>query len=412
MAEAVKEFKAIYTDIIANNNKFWYGYCLADGSGYSEWGRVGLTATRTNFPSHHIVEKKYNEKLRKGYEPLKVIKTGEVKTTQVSNLKEVAKKQIKLSDPLLVKLVDELVSINIHNITSNTTIKYDVDSGLFSTPLGLVEKEGIDEARNLLLEINDLVKKEDYKTVKAQKAFNKYLKIIPQDLGMKLDIRNLFPDSDAIKKQSDILDSLEVSLKSTLSPKAEKTQITEEQIFNVEIGYLPPTDPEYLRICKYYNGTNRAVHGYTQIKVNNIFKVALQSNLDKYKPLSNVVEVFHGTSGANCLSILKSGLRAIPPSTAAVCGAMFGPGVYGATDSSKSLQYTAGRFGGKNTGKCYMFLCDFAMGKHYEPHTYGSVHRPAGYDSIWAKAKNTGLRFDELIVPDNQVKIKYLIELK
>lgn len=407
----VKEYNLIFTDVVKNNNKFWYGVCLDDGTGYSEWGRVGAAPTKTNYPSHKVVEKKYNEKLKKGYEPLKTIKTGETKVAQVSNLKEVAKKQIKINNnPVLSDLVDRLVSFNIHNITSNTTIKYDANGGVFSTPLGLVVQEGIDDARKLLVNIHILIKKNEYETDDMRESVNKYLKLIPQNIGMrKINIKTLFPSIDSVQKQNDILVSLEVSLKSVTEP-TNKT-VKEEKIFDTELDYLNMNDPEAIRLIKYYNDTNRSVHGYNNIKVQNVYKVKIQSNVDKFKEVNPVVEVFHGTSGANCLSILKSGLRAIPPSTAAIAGAMFGPGVYGATDSSKSLQYTAGRFGGKNTGLCYMFICDFSMGKYYEIKTYGG-RKPAGYDSIWAKATQTGLRFDELIVPDDHVKIKYLLELK
>lgn len=406
----VKEYNLIFTDVNNNNNKFWYGVCLQDGSGYSEWGRVGGPVQRTNYPTHKVVEKKYTEKLKKGYEALKTIKTDTAKVTQVSNLKEVAKKQIKFTNPVLKDLIDRLVSFNIHNITSNTSIKYDVKGGVFSTPLGLVVQEGIDEARDLLVDIHKLIKKSDYSSDNIQESVNKYLRLIPQDVGFrKLNIKTIFPNLDAIQKQNDILDSLEVSLKSAIKPSNKK--VAEKKIFDVELDYLDLKEPEAIRLIKYYNDTNRVAHGYQNIKIKNIYKVKIQSNIDKFVDKKPLVEVFHGTSGANCLSILKSGLRAVPPSTAAIAGAMFGPGVYGATDSSKSLQYTAGRFGGKFSGLCYMFICDFSMGKYYEIKAYGG-RKPKGYDSIWAKAKNTGLRFDELIVPDNHVKIKYLLELK
>lgn len=406
----VKEYNLIFTDVVKNNNKYWYGICLDDGTGYSLWGRVGGSESRTNYPSHRVVEQKYNGKIKKGYEPLKIIKTGETKVTQVSNVKEVAKKQIKINNnPILSDLVDRLVSFNIHNITSNTTIKYDAAGGVFSTPLGLVVQEGIDDARKLLVDIHKFVKKDDYEDAKLKTSINKYLKLIPQNIGFKkINIKTLFPSVDSIQKQNDILDSLEVSLKSiTQTPDDKKT--IEEKIFDTELDYLDLKDPEAIRLIKYYDSTNQVTHGYTHVKVKNIFKIKIQSNIDKFKESKPLVEVFHGTSGANCLSILKSGLRAVPPSTAAIAGAMFGPGVYGATDSSKSLQYTTGRLN-KGTSMYYMFICDFSMGKYYDIKSYGGK-KPAGYDSIWAKAKNTGLRFDELIVPDNHVKIKYLLEL-
>lgn len=405
-----KTISLIFVEINKNSNKVWEGELYDDNTVITRWGRVGQPLQSKTFPGvgDKFLLRKEQEKLKKGYEALKIIKNETVQNDKIANIKEVAKKQIKFSNPILGDLIERLVSFNIHNITSNTSIKYDTKSGNFTTPLGLIKQEGIDEARILLTEINDFLKKNT--TAKLNTAVNKYLKLIPQDIGFrKLDVKLIFPNDNAIKKQSDILDSLEVSLNKAIVPTKKKA--IEEKIFDVELDYLDKTDSEYLRLSKYYTASNQATHGYTNVKIQNIYKIKIQSNIDKYKVSNPVVEVFHGTSGANCLSILKSGLRAVPPSTAAIAGAMFGPGIYGATDSSKSLQYTAGRFGGKNTGLCYMFICDFSMGKYYEIKAYGG-RKPAGYDTIWAKAKNTGLRFDELIVPDNHVKIKYLLELK
>jgi poly [ADP-ribose] polymerase len=128
--------------------------------------------------------------------------------------------------------------------------------------------------------------------------------------------------------------------------------------------------------------------------------------------LGNVTEVYHGTSQANLLSILKSGLKTSPPSSAYIAGKMFGNGIYGAINSSKSLGYTFGRWGGSQGDSGWLFVCDFAMGKIHEPH--GTCSRPAaGCDSVWAKSHKCGLNHDELIVyRNNQVNIRYLLECK
>jgi poly [ADP-ribose] polymerase len=415
MSNVVKEYNLIYTDVLGNSNKYWRGVCLADGTGYSEYGRVvaGATPQKTNYPSHYIVEKKYNEKLRKGYEPLKTIKSDEVKTSSVGDLKAVAKKQIKFSSPALESLIDRLVKFNIHTITSNTTIKYDANSGLFSTPLGLVEQEGIDEARTLLVEIDDFVKADDFKSAKMLKAINKYLKLIPQDIGFqRLDVKLLFPNGDAVKKQNDILESLEVSLKSANTAPVSTKTVTEEKVFDLELDVVDKSDPEYLRISKWFKDTNKSMHGYQGVKIESIFKVQMNQPFDD-KP-GNIQEVAHSTNCANTLSILKSGLKLAPPSTAQIAGKLFGNGVYGTQTASKSLGYTFGRWGQGSSAIGHMFICDFAMGKPYYATTYGCRNVPAGYDSCWALPKNiSGLYNDELIVYSNpQVKIKYLLEVK
>jgi hypothetical protein len=153
------------------------------------------------------------------------------------------------------------------------------------------------------------------------------------------------------------------------------------------------------------------MHSYDHIHVVNVFKVNIHDMTRNFAgTMTPVEEVYHGTSQANCLSILKCGLKMRPPNTAAVAGDLFGPGIYGAKNSTKSLGYSLGRWGQGGVGDgAWLFVCDFAMGNTHYIKSYGGS-RPSGYDSIWAKAKDTGLRFDELIVPnDNQVRLKYLI---
>lgn len=131
----------------------------------------------------------------------------------------------------------------------------------------------------------------------------------------------------------------------------------------------------------------------------------------KGEKLGNIEQVFHGTSEANLLSILKSGLKVSPPSTAFIAGKMFHNGIYGAKESSKALGYTLGRWGGSTSSFGWIFICNFAMGKTYDPVHAGAP--PNGYDSVWARAKKCGLYHDELVVYKNeQVQITHLLECK
>jgi hypothetical protein len=156
------------------------------------------------------------------------------------------------------------------------------------------------------------------------------------------------------------------------------------------------------------------MHSYDKVNVKEIFTITIHEMANAFdNKMGNNEEVWHGTSQANCLSILKSGLKTSPPNTAAIAGKLFGAGVYGAKSSSKSLGYSLGRWGQGGTGdSAWLFVCAFAMGKVYETRAYG-CSRPSGYDSIWAKASSGGLHNDELIVyKNNQVNIKYLLECK
>lgn len=419
-----KEIVLIYSEITetaGGHNKVWIGELHDDETVVTKWGRVGYDMQSKSFPNagESFLLKKEKEKIRKGYTPARTLggqtgATGGIaKTVQVSNLQAIAREQLARNHPELGKLIDRLVKANIHNITSQTNITYNSATGLFQTPLGIVTMEGIDEARNLLVEVKKgLINK---RTNELKKLVSNYLRIIPQNIGMKFEVASVFPDIESIQKQSDILDSLEASYKAAIAtpvtPDAPKTYV--EKIFEVDLDVLSQTDNNYDRLVNYYERSKKSMHGYGHVKVRQIFTINVHE-MDKAfnKALGNVMEVYHGTSQANLLSILKSGLKVSPPSTAYIAGKMFGNGIYGAINSSKSLGYTFGRWGGASADSGWLFVCKFAMGKVHEPH--GTCSHPAsGHDSVWAKADKCRLNHDELIVyRNNQVNISYLMECK
>jgi poly [ADP-ribose] polymerase len=124
-----------------------------------------------------------------------------------------------------------------------------------------------------------------------------------------------------------------------------------------------------------------------------------------------VRELWHGTRASNLLSMLKSGFY-IPPSNAPhVTGRMFGNGVYFSDQSTKALNYAYGYWSGQRETNCFMFLCDVAMGREYTPPGPSSNLPMSGYDSTFAKAGQSSVANNEMIVYKTcQVNPRYLIE--
>jgi len=310
-----------------------------------------------------------------------------------------------------------LIKANIHQITSNTNIKFDAGTGVFQTPLGIVTLEGIKEASAILDELYDHLKN---KGDGFYTQVNEYLKIVPQKVGrnVKEFIDSTFSSADDIRKQKDLLDSLEVSFNTFKSATKDTTtssddvKVEQEKVFDVDIEVLEDKK-EYKRLEDNFYATKKSMHNYSNVKVKQIYTVKLgemDRNFDKEK-WGNVQEFYHGTGIANCLSIMKSGLKTAPPSSAHIAGKMFGNGIYGANCASKSLGYSLGRWGqGRSNDGAWLFVCDFAMGK--EDFVRTTCRKPkSGCDSVSALARNTSLYNDEFIVYKNaQVNIKYLIE--
>jgi len=418
MANILKSKKFIWSDAIENHNKWWEIILYDNGDIRTNWARVGNDPQTKLFEGvgESFMDKKINEKLKKGYTEARVVDTVSVdasKPVAVNNLHEIAKSQLlKTSSPILDRLIERLVKSNVHKITSSTNIVLNDSTGLFQTPLGIVTPDAIIEARTILADTIPYVKKGNYGT-DLNKLVSNYLRLIPQNIGMKFNVQNILPNTDAVQKQGDILDSLEASYKAITSSKkpADGKKTAQEQVFQVDLDVETGRDAG--RLERWYETSKKAHHGYNNIKIKNIFKVRIDEMALCFNP-DNIVEVFHGTSEANCLSILKSGLKTSPPSTAAIAGKMWGNGVYGAVDSSKSLGYTMGRWGQSSGESGWLFICQFGMGKIYYPTGYGNCKRPpTGYDSVWVTTKNTGLNHDELITyQNNRVNVTHLIECK
>ena len=432
MATLIKEVKLIFvengidkkTGKPLNNNKYWTAKQFDDGNWSAEWGRVGCAKpdSGTWSDSKKKLDSVVRSKIRDGYTETKTVGEGTVSSNgggvvKDTNLHTQARQDLlKNANPVLEKLIKRFVDANVHTITANTQITFNSATGLFATPLGIVTPDGLTDARDLLAQIAPLVRKSKF-TAEADALLCKYLRIIPQSLGMKrFTLQTLIPDDNALQKQSDLIDSLESSyqaLQSNPTPQVDGTKKAAEQVFKVDLDVLADAR-ERSRLEKFFESSKKRMHGYDNIRVKEIFAVNIHDMTNAFETRClPFQEVFHGTSQANCLSILKSGLKVSPPSTAAIAGKMFGNGIYGAINSTKSLGYTYGRWGQGGIGDAgWLFVCDFAMGKTeviYNSQSRGASH---GYDSIWAKA-GQALHNDELIVFRNgQVKIKYLLECK
>lgn len=429
MANLIKEVRLIFaengtdskTGKLLNSYKYWTAKLYDDDQVHAEWGRVGCANPDSGvWPGgDSYLSKKVREKEKKGYTHQKtmgeaVAQSGSGTTVRNSDLHAIAKAQlVKSSSPVLDRLIKRFVDANVHKITSSTQITYNSSTGLFTTPLGIVTMDGLTEARDLLAKLAPRIRSRRFGP-DADTILCQYLRIIPQALGMKrYTTETVIPDDNAVQKQSDLIDSLESSYQAMTSAPTTTAQPTKKQeaVFKVDLDVLNDA-ADRRRLEQYFENSKKHQHGYDNVRVREIFKVTIHEMANAFEAKTTPIkEVFHGTSQANCLSILKSGLKVSPPSTAAIAGKMFGNGVYGAINSTKSLGYTFNRWGQGGVGDAgWLFICDFAMGRIFT--TQSSCAKPSGHDSVWAKA-GYNLNNDELIVYRNpQVTIKYLLECK
>lgn len=413
MSKIIEEIELIMVDLTANANKVWRGKLFDDDSVITEWGRVGYSLSSKTFP--HTGKAQYDKlvksKIKKGYSPTKTIKTdGTARVMPVNNISQLAQKQISPKNPVLAKLIDRLITENIHNIVSSTSIKYDAHSGLFQTPLGVVTPDGISEARNILINLKD-----HYDKGKSNLSLlAEYLKIIPHNYGMKLNAASILSDT-FFSKANDTLDALTASfdaVSKSSQPTPKKSD--EPKVFDIELDILSD-QKEWDRLVKKYYATRKDQHVCKNLKPVNIYSLNIKTVSEAFSkkgaPLGSIHELWHGSRTANVLSILSKGLRVNPPNSVNKTGALFGRGLYFAVDSTKSLNYSFGYWSGGRDSNCFLFVADVALGRCYDPNYGDSI--PSGYDSLWAKARKAGVRNDEIVIRNEyQCNLKYLIEFK
>jgi len=414
----------IFVDTKTNKNKF-YQLELVGDKVLIEYGRVGNSnPQRTSYSGgQKIYDKKRREKIKKGYSPSEIdVNIIEESTNVSGNIMDIAMAQIK-TDAVSKKLIEKLVQQNIHNITANTKIKYDIDTGYFKTDLGIVTEKGVTKALVILDKIMTYQAKMGKLTDKKYDAFIKlneqYFTIIPTKIANLRDYKNLLITVNRVNEQLDICNSLSDSLKIIEAAKndikvSDTKKVLQEKVFDTSVFEL--TDKkEFKRLVKYFNDSKNSRHGHSAYKVEKIYKVSLGKEDAEFRSdLDNQEELFHGTKIANLLSILKSGLLMPKQSPGQTTGYMFGQGLYFASQSTKSLNYCDGMYwnSSKSQDKIYMFIADIAMGNYQVPNGCVSKNPDSIYDSYWAKPGQSGIQNDEMIIfKNNQIRLKYILEI-
>lgn len=421
MSSIVKQQKMIKADVQKNNNKFWYIFMYDDNRVVTEFGRVGYSSQTSEKPcnSKFEAERYYSKKCKEKesgrngeipYRKLNVIENSST-VSSTSSLSIIAESQIETDSNETKDLIKTLVKQNIHNIVSSTNIKYNA-SGTFSTPCGVITKDAIDSARNILLRMSDYIQKKQYDDTKYKGLLNDYLMLVPQDVGRKLDPTTIYTSQQDVEKQNDILDSLEVAVGSIVN----SAQISTDKVFDVKLARI--SDKQIIdSINQFYYGSKNTIHSCSHLKPVKVYSVSIKTMEERFdtikNKIGNIKRLWHGTKVSNVLSILKNGLI-IPKSNASFCtGRLFGDGVYFSDQSTKSLNYSYGYWsGGSRDNHCFMFLADVAMGKEYIPSNKGSSYFPVkGYDSTFAIGGKSGVMNNEMIVYDiAQCNLNYLIE--
>lgn len=407
------------TNIYEVREKVGSSFCMDQNLAEKEFESIH----KKKLAGKSVVDPDTGEKIKEAYVDVDVV-SPQVGSENIRGKAEV-KKQVTVKsaidvssfDPEVAKLVDQLIEENVHNITTMTSIKYTANG--FSTEVGAVTPSHVDKARKVLDDLNNRMDKKgqiDGDDKEVQRINALFFSLIPKPFSSRISLEDMILDAKKLQDEYDLLDQLATGVQ--MGSAMQQNTASRMNALGTDIEILKDK-AERDRITKYIVESKASNHRGSDVwnfRVRQIYKIRIPDERSRYEPvakkLGSIQEVFHGSANSNLLSILKSGLI-IPKSNAPqVCGRNFGDGCYGAINSTKSLNYSVGYWGGKRSkyANNFLFLADFAMGKTQI--VQSAVSGPSrGYDSVWAK-KGVSLYNDELIVYTlPQVTLRYLVEM-
>lgn len=414
-----KTVMLVMADAKQNHNKFYHVSLAANDEVLVRYGRVDGAEQRASkgFGLAEF-ERVVRAKKAKGYREVDVVLQGQDGMVQRS-LSEVAKRDIVGNDPVLSELIEKLARINRHQLLAASGGSLVLDNGIVRTPVGLVTQENVSSAKKTLAELKALAEQQRCNSDRFLEKLNDYLTLIPQKVPHQRGWGPTFFDTfSSFQKQSDLLEQLEASISTALSAPASESKhgYEDKRLFAYHVSAMEDAK-KFREIEAFYKKHANAKHVSSRLKLKRVYTLQnpeAEALFDaKSKHIGNLMRLWHGTRASNLLSIFKSGLI-IPKSSGGnftISGRMFGDGLYFSDQSTKSLNYSYGYWGhGPSESNCFMFLCDVAMGKPYVPDRSGNAKKP-GFDSCFAKAGQSGVLNNEMIVYDvQQACLRYLCE--
>lgn len=390
----------------ANNNKY-YNMTPHGDKWTAEYGRVGSSSQRREY-SIREWEKKYNEKIKKGY----VDQTNLVQDLiKVESKKSSTSTYKEIENKVIAEIVERLQQMARKAISENYTVSSNK-----------VTQAMIDEAQNVL---TTLVKIED------TKQFNDILlqlfSVIPRKMGNVASYLAKNPNdySNIIQREQDLLDVMkgqviQKQIEDEVLEVEEQSENTILETLGLEFGECNKEDIS--KIKNALGSCSDRFHKAWRVKntkTNNRYQKFIED-----EDIKDTKLLWHGSRNENWWSIINTGL-VLKPTNAVITGKMFGYGIYYAPKAQKSLGYTSldGSYWARgSSNSAFMALMEVAYGKPYDVYSFDSKYYDFNYERLQKVCPGANclhahagsmLRNDEIIVyKEEQCTIRYLVELR
>ncbi|MFB5759000.1 WGR domain-containing protein [Paenibacillus medicaginis] len=387
----------------ANNNKYYR--MIQNGDRFEvQYGRIGVSGCQTTSYPMSKWESTIKSKIKKGY----VDQTRLVAEPTVKRKKDYA----DIPNSIIQSIVSRLQSMARKAIEDNYTITANkVTNTMISEAQSqlhnLMNVDSVDMFNKILVELFKTIPRK-MRSVKEHlaRSTSDFAKIIQseQDLldvmkgqvAHESETNNVNGNNDTLNTSQTILEAMGLIF--------EETTFEDREVIKSQMGSIKD---------KFYQAW----------KVTNI---KTQEKFDNFVKVNNIKDrrlLFHGSRNENFWSIINTSLVLRP--SAQITGKMFGYGIYFAPKAQKSLGYTSlhgSYWAGGNANSGFMGLFDVAYGKSYDVHSFDSKYYDFNYDKLQQASKGSNcihahagnmLKNDEIIVyKEDQLTIKYLIEIK
>ncbi len=387
-----------------NNNKY-YRMTPAGDTWVAEYGRIGSSSQSRTYNKYEF-EKKYNEKLRKGY-----VDQTELYKDLIDTEKPKQPEYKEIENKAIAEIVERLQKMARQAISENYTISSNK-----------VTHAMVDEAQSILNEFPQIVDVADFNN-----ALLNLFAVIPRKMSSVRDyMANSTDDFQRIiKREQDLLDVMKGQIveKQAIEEVDTSTPINNKTILEqLGLEFEECTLDDIARIKANLGSCANQFHRAWVVK-----NIKTQKRFDDYISKNNIKDIrllFHGSRNENWWSIIQSGL-VLRPTNAIINGKMFGYGIYYAPKARKSLGYTSlsGSYWARgNSSSGFMALMNVAYGKPFVVFSFDSKYSGFNYEKLQNACPGANclhahegamLRNDEIIVyKEEQCTIKYLVELR
>ena len=388
----------------ANNNKY-YDMKPQGDMWVATYGRIG-SGSQTRTYSKREWDKKYNEKIRKGY-----IDQTDLIQDLISTEKPTQSEYKEIDNAEIAAIVERLQAMAKKAISENYTVSSNK-----------VTQVMVDEAQNIITGLLNITN---------VKIFNDELLKLFTTIPRKMSSVSSYIARDngefnkIISREQDLLDIMkgQVVQKQVVEETKETKPINDNTILeHLGLEFEECSNEDIATIKVALGSCSDKFHKAWKVK-----NLRTQKRFDDFVKENNIKDVrllFHGSRNENWWSIINSGLI-LRPTNAVITGKMFGYGIYYAPKARKSLGYTSlsGSYWARgNSSSGFMALMDVAYGKPYDVYSFDSKYYNFNYETLQKNCSGANclhahegnmLRNDEIIVyKEEQCTIKYLVELK